>query len=68
MICCNENITNFTNQTTTVIGYTEPKPLVTVLYLIDGQWRADIATGIKFVGANIVIDHGGPATGVVKIS
>jgi hypothetical protein len=35
---------------------------------VDGQWKAiGVGTEIRFTGSNIVINHGGPATGRVVI-
>lgn len=69
MTCCPENTIPFVNQATSTIPFTGDKPLVTVSYFIDGVWRAlGVMTQIRFVGSNIEIDHGGAATGIIKLT
>lgn len=75
MTCCAELIITFTGQATTDIPYANEfgaKPMVTVLYFIDGEWQTSgVFTTIKLQGNptnNIHIDHGGIASGVVKVS
>jgi hypothetical protein len=68
MSCCPQNIIPFAGQSITTIPYTGVKPLVSVVYFVDGQWKAiGVGTEIRFTGSNIVINHGGPATGRVVI-
>lgn len=68
MPCCPQNITSFFNQPTTTIPYTGVKPIVSVIYFVDGEWKVmGVGTEIRFTGSNIVINHGGPATGKVVI-
>lgn len=78
MSCCNATITPFFNVSSTTIGYGPSlqslyglAPKVTVLYWDGVQYvAAGIMTSIAFdtfpVGS-ITIDHGGPATGLVKL-
>lgn len=66
MICCPVNITPFFNEDTTTIPFTGDKPIVQVIYFQDGQWTvAGVFTEVKFSGSNIIVNHGGPATGRV---
>lgn len=67
MSCCNITYRTFVNEAVTTIPYTGAVPTVTVSYLVDGEWNISVATSIKLVGGNIVVDHGGIATGVVKV-
>lgn len=69
MICCPQNITNFNNVSTTDVAFIGATPKVDVLYLVNGQWIAQgVSTSITLQPGNIHIDHGGPATGIVKLS
>lgn len=72
MPCCELNTTNFVNQATTTIAYAGEfgdKPLVEVIYFIDGQWiQQGVFSNIRIQPTQIFIDHGGPATGIVKLS
>lgn len=70
MSCCAENITNFNNVSITNTPFIGTiQPLVTVLYLVAGEWiSAGISTQIAITPGNVKIDHGGPATGIVKLS
>lgn len=75
MPCCPLNTFNFINATQTTIPYAGEfgdKPLVDVMYLIDGEWIAKgVFTNIYLLGfptSSIKVDHGGPATGVIKLS
>lgn len=80
MGCCLSTIVPFTNVTTTTIGYSAPfaakygsTPRATVYYWDESTknfyTNNDIpASLVNFDGAEIFIDHGGPASGYVKIS
>jgi len=69
MSCCKESIFSFVNQATTSVGYTGAKPTIQVLYLQpDGSFvQSGIFTQIQITATDIIIDHGGLATGTVKL-
>lgn len=78
MSCCNPTITTFFNVPSTTIGYGPSMqaaygdaPKVTVVYWDGTQYvAAGIFTSVSFVGfpvTSIVIDHGGAATGLIKL-
>lgn len=64
--CCSEQVTRFVNQTETNIPWVGDKPHVNVMYLIGGVWQKAVSQ-ITFASGYVSIDHGGEATGVVKI-
>lgn len=72
MTCCPLDTTNFVNQSTTTVPYGGEygeHPLVEVIYLIDGVWiQQGVFTQIKIEAGQIVVDHGGAATGLIKLS
>lgn len=80
MACCTPTIVPFTNVSSTTFGYSAPfvakygsTPRTKLYY-----WDADAKnyynnngipeSEIKFDGENIFVDHGGPASGYIKIS
>ena len=67
MTCCTITITPFVSESVTTIPYTGERPTVTVSYLIEGIWQVFVAAVVKLLAGSVVVDHGGPATGVVKI-
>lgn len=68
MTCCNIQIIPFVAQASSTIPYTGDKPTVTVSYLVDGAWQAlGYVTNQTLSNTEIVIDHGGPMTGVIKV-
>jgi hypothetical protein len=77
MTCCQTTYKPFANVSQTILPWSGNRPTVSVSYLVDGIWMAmGVQTVITFVGGEgpetttdpaIVIDHGGPATGVVKM-
>lgn len=69
MICCTPTITNFILETVTTVPYTGNRPIVTVLYLQpDNTFQeAGILTLIQITATDVIIDHGGVATGLVKL-
>lgn len=69
MPCCEVTYQTFTNQSVTTIPWTATdKPIVQVAYQQeDGTYNFSFFTNIKRTPTQIIIDHGGPATGVVKI-
>jgi hypothetical protein len=78
MSCCPSQVTTFSNALSTTIAYSPAMqsqygaaPKVTVLYWDGTQYvAAGIFTSIAFTGfpvTQITVDHGGPATGMVRI-
>lgn len=77
MTCCTVTYKPFANQSITTLPWAGNRPTVTVSYLVDGVWMAmGVQTVITMVGSPdpsspidpvVRIDHGGPATGVVKM-
>lgn len=68
MSCCTINITPFVNQPSTTVPYSGNKPTVSVYYNIDGVWQAaGVATPITYGAASVTVNHGGDATGIVKL-
>lgn len=46
-----------------------PIPKLEVYYLVDGDYvAAGIFTQIQFDGSNILVDNGGPARGILRVS
>ena len=69
MICCNITIESFLAQSLTTIPFTGQRPIVSVIYLQpDGTFlQAGVMTQINVIGSQVVVDHGGPASGYVKL-
>lgn len=78
MPCCNPHIETFFNVASTTINYGPslqaehgPAPKVTVLYWDGTQYvAAGVFTSVSFVGypvTQVVVDHGGLATGLLKL-
>lgn len=72
MQCCDDNITPFYAATSTTLPYAGEfgdTPSVDVLYKNeDGTYtKAGIFTLISIQPTQIVVDHGGPASGFIKI-
>lgn len=68
MICCITSITPFVNQATTTIPYSGDKPTLMVSYLIEGVWQAlGVVTNQVLTDTEVVIDHGGLSTGIIKV-
>jgi hypothetical protein len=76
--CCNVTIQPFAGVAITAIPWIGDRPTITVSYLVNGVWEAiGVATNIRFIGEpgstelapgpTIIVDHGGIATGVVKL-
>lgn len=69
MSCCPSSITSFAGVPSTTVLYSGPRPTVTVLYYQSGQWMiAGVATPIVITDNQVIVDHGGPATGIIKLS
>ena len=68
MSCCTQTIVPFVNQASTTIPYTGDKPTVSTYYNIDGVWQvAGVFTPIVITDSSVTVDHGGNATGVLKL-
>lgn len=75
MSCCPSNIIPFNNTAVSVVAYTPAmiatygqKPKVQVIYYDNGEYYiSNVQSSVKFAGNEITIDHGGPATGLIKI-
>jgi hypothetical protein len=69
MSCCNPNTTPFANELITTVPYTGSRPIVTVLYLQPDNTlqEAGIFTLIEITPTDVIIDHGGLSSGVVKL-
>lgn len=69
MVCCNTQTYNFINEAITVINTDVVNPFIEVFYLVDGTWiQAGVLTQVKYKDGIITVDHGGVATGVIKVS
>lgn len=70
--CCDLSVTNFVNQLSTTIAYGGEygeHPLIEVVYYFEGNWvQQGISTQIRIEPGQIVVDHGGPATGLIKLT
>ena len=69
MICCPANITPFANATVTTVPYIGNRPIVSVMYLQpDGSLIvAGIFTQIQITPTDVIVDHGGPSNGLIKL-
>ncbi len=69
MICCEPIIQNFLSESITTVGYIGNKPTVSVAYLqADGTFiSTGMFTQILITATEVIIDHGGPASGFVKL-
>lgn len=77
MSCCPSISKTFFNEEATTITYPQsykalygPIPTIKVLYLQDGEYieGTGFLTNIAVNSEQIVINHGGPASGVIKIN
>jgi hypothetical protein len=77
MNCCEPIISTFLNETETVIPFPASAqdiygelPTVKILYLQDGEYieGTGFITNIKLDDGEIIINHGGEATGIIKIN
>jgi len=69
MSCCSIITQVFTSEAITTVPYTGDKPTVSVIYLQpDGTFLSmGISTLIDIQAADVVVDHGGSASGIVKL-
>lgn len=71
MTCCEQNIIPFVEEDETIVPYAGEygqEPQVDVLYNIEGVWQAGVFTSIQRTPTEITVNHGGAATGVIKLS
>jgi len=68
-VCCNVTIQPFAVESVTTVPYTGTKPTVSVIYLQpDGTFlQAGVFTQINLSTTDVVITHGGLASGIVKL-
>jgi len=69
MSCCNTNITPFSNESVTTLSYTGQRPTVDVAYLEPDNTFSTSGkfTQVQITASQVIIDHGGPSSGYVKI-
>lgn len=67
MACCDAIYRTFVNEAVTTIPFSGAVPTTTVMYLIEGEWTLGVAQVVKILGGNVIVDHGGVMTGIVKI-
>lgn len=69
MTCCNVTIQPFAMEAVTTVPYTGVKPTVSVAYLqSDGTLLVQgVMSQIDFQPTEFIIDHGGLASGIIKI-
>lgn len=67
MTCCDIITQTFVNEAVTTVPYNGNRPTVTVSYLIDGVWQAFVAVQVQLTDTDVIVDHSGPSTGVVKL-
>lgn len=69
MSCCTNTIQSFLFASTTTVPYVGNRPTVSVIYLqSDGTFlAAGVFTQINIQPTEVIIDHGGAASGVVKL-
>lgn len=72
MTCCESILQTFTEELITTVPYNGEfgdEPQVDVMYLVGDEWHAaGVFTSISRTPTEITVDHGGEATGVIKIS
>lgn len=72
MTCCPLNTISFVNETVTTIPYSGEygvHPLIEVVYFEGSQWiQQGISTQIRIEPGQIVVDHGGAASGIIKLT
>jgi len=66
--CCVSTSIPFTNVTSTIVPYTGEAPFIQVAYLQDGVYVIDgTLTTVVDTGTQFEIDHGGAASGIIKL-
>jgi hypothetical protein len=76
--CCPPTEFSFSNATSTTIAYDEAmrakygtKPRVNVYYYdtVSGElYLSPFFTVVKFISNNIIVDHGGPNSGIISVT
>jgi hypothetical protein len=69
MTCCTTETVNFVDETETVVPFTGTRPSIEVAYLQpDGSFvLSGISTLITFGANSFTVNHGGPASGIIKL-
>lgn len=69
MICCNPTIQSFASESISIVNYTGNKPTVSVAYLqTNGTFiTIGVMTQIQVTPTQVIIDHGGLASGYIKL-
>lgn len=69
MNCCNFTIQPFAAEAITTVPYTGVKPTVSVAYLQPDNTLLfnGVMTQINITTTDVIIDHGGIASGIVKL-
>lgn len=71
MTCCTTTTQTFTSESVTTVNYTGTRPTIEVAYLnLDGTFTLGgmgIMTNIIFGPTSFTIDHGGVASGIIKL-
>lgn len=69
MSCCSTTIQPFASEAITTVPYTGTRPTIIVAYLQpDGTLLFNgVFTQINFTATDFIIDHGGLASGIVKL-
>ena len=69
MLCCPEIIVPFNGVAETVVPYSGTSPLIQMVYSVGGQLIAQgVFTNWTLSAGTITFDHGGVASGFIKIS
>lgn len=67
MPCCEPIYHSFVNESVSNVPFNGNVPTVTIAYLVAGQWNISVATSVTMAGGIVTVDHGGSATGIIKI-
>ncbi len=70
MNCCNVILTQFVNEEETTVPYTGTRPIVDVAYAQDsgGYILAGVFTQIEITPTDVIVNHGGASSGIVKLT
>ena len=69
MACCPYQTFAFFNAFVTTVPWVQPNPIVEVLYREGGIWtQAGILTRVEITPTEIIVDHGGNFSGLIKVS
>ena len=69
MSCCTTILTTFVNEVESTVPYTGIRPIVDVAYLQpDNTFQtAGIFTQIEITPTDVIVSHGAPSSGVIKL-